>query len=759
MTSFPRPVRRAVPADRPQDEGAILIVALLVITVVAVVTGALLTRGDGSLRATVALREVAGSTYAADGAAQLVLNDLRTGYWDAADGAVAKPGGWQFVNEPGDGCFGRDANDTVSEDKNLLLKNFYPAASGSGDSATSAYVECVPETATGAQGTARLVSNANSPGDAIIMLGSSGAEPGLSTVNKRLTVRGGVRVNSTISAGGEGLKVNDANVRAGGACTGTIALSAGFTRTCSSAGVSDPNFAADTTSLPPFRVAPTGCGTLSYIAFEPGSYDDADALENLNGCNKTLWFKPGTYYFDFHNEPGVGDPLYQVGVSGGASDNEWTIANRANPNSAAAVIGGIPVDAARNVLPAPPASPSSGTSCQSPINNDSAQGVQFIFGGNSRLTTGQDAKVELCATYRSNRPPMVLYQNKTGGNPPLLQHTGAGGALTPAGTPVVTSVNGSDGTFTSATPPLTAADLRDAGNGIATWTRSNGGVNGEESRTITVGGFAPPTSIPKGAVVSGARLIVRHKSARNNAGTFSTVRITPSAAGTTALAAFPLSTRSTTLADESINLKTGLTAAQWKLFATGIHDFGYTGATIAYTAAVGRSPALPAAQLSAQLDALRLELDYYVPQNMRGPAAVSTNCVTTIGGCYLLNTHPKSELYLQGTTYLPQGRIFLAVRNTDFQVFRWGVIARSLNADLNGAYKEDGALIELPDNSPGLGLNGILVQFKVWICPSSPTCSNAGREALRVRAQIYDKDGLASTPDREITILNWSHTR
>ena len=41
--------------------------------------GVVLTRGDGSLRATVALRDVAGSSYAADAAAKVAINDLRTG--------------------------------------------------------------------------------------------------------------------------------------------------------------------------------------------------------------------------------------------------------------------------------------------------------------------------------------------------------------------------------------------------------------------------------------------------------------------------------------------------------------------------------------------------------------------------------------------------------------------------------------------------------------------------------------------------------
>ena len=70
----------APPGPTRRRRGALLIIAIVIVTVVALVTGFVLTQGDGSLRATVALRDVAGASYAADGAAQVAINDLRTGY-------------------------------------------------------------------------------------------------------------------------------------------------------------------------------------------------------------------------------------------------------------------------------------------------------------------------------------------------------------------------------------------------------------------------------------------------------------------------------------------------------------------------------------------------------------------------------------------------------------------------------------------------------------------------------------------------------
>src|SRR5690606_25186342 len=101
---------------------------------------------------------------------------------------------------------------------------------------------------------------------------------------------------------------------------------------------------------------------------------------------------------------------------------------------------------------------------------------------------------------------------------------------------------------------------------------------------------------------------------------------------------------------------------------------------IEYRATVGRSQ-------SAQLDAVRLELEYYVPQ-LRGAAAIPTNCTTIVGGsgCNVIDapTNGKAEPYIQGTTYLPLGKVYLNIKNTAAQIFRWGIISRALQVNING---------------------------------------------------------------------------
>lgn len=725
--------RRAASNER----GAILVFALIIVTAIALVVGTLLTRGDGSLRATVALRQVAGSSYAADAAAQIALNDLRTGYWD---GNATEPSNWAFTNVVGDGCFGKTVDDTiVKPDADLTLSNYYPASLSSGGGPTSAYIDCQPEDATGSQGTVPHVNPNNSIGDAVIMLGTSSSEDGIYNQNKPLTVRGGVWVASNINAK-KAIQVNNANVRMGatGSCT-NITVSTGYSCRTSVTGptLASVDYAPDITTIPSLQTVPA-CNATSatYVALTPGYYDDVTALEALNSCNKTLWFKPGDYYFDFHNNSSttgssLNDPLYQASIATGSTSlgDQWDLTN-------STVIGGTPVDGAGNPLAVPPAAPSLGTACQSPITSAAQNGVQFILGGDSSIDFA--GGTELCASYQKNRPPIVVYelQDKYGSNPALSQLAGTA-ALIPSGTATVTGTGTDPATFT----PLDAGTLQTANAMSSTWTRTTGGTNGNESRTIKMGGFAPPTAIARGAVVTSAKLLVTHKETSTKSG----ISVTAKAADGSSLAPVnvTMSNARTTLTTDTVDVTSNL--------AKLIHDNGFSGASIGYTATIGRNSV-------AQLDAMRLEISYYLPQ-MRGPSSIASNCVTTVGGCYIIDTDKRAQAYLQGTTYVPLGAIDLQVANTVGQVFRWGVVGRSLNSNLNGA-SPPGALIELPDNSPGFGIDNTLVQLKIYVCPGQGTCSASGTLALKVRAQIVDADGDASTiNDRSINVLSWSEQR
>ncbi len=52
--------------------------------------------------------------------------------------------------------------------------------------------------------------------------------------------------------------------------------------------------------------------------------------------------------------------------------------------------------------------------CKSPILHDPIPGVQFVFGGTSRITVSDTAHVELCGPSNGGEPPTTLYQQQSG---------------------------------------------------------------------------------------------------------------------------------------------------------------------------------------------------------------------------------------------------------------------------------------------------------------------------------------------------------
>ncbi len=250
-----------------RDEGAILLFALIIITTIALVVGTLLTRGDGSLRATVALRSVAGSSYAADAAANVAINNLRTG---AGFTAPAK-----FDNaDPdsgGKGCFGNTITSGDRTDE-LSLDAFYPATGGVGRS--SAYVECTGEDGTGAQGSPVAITDNNKPGQAILTLGTNSTK-GLSfgqsasetdLIHGKVTSNLALSSKGTLNVTGSGVTVN---ARTG--CSGTVQIN-GSVATCGTKTIPDPGYAPPSTS-PVLAQAPK-CPTSNNgpEIFSPGLY-------------------------------------------------------------------------------------------------------------------------------------------------------------------------------------------------------------------------------------------------------------------------------------------------------------------------------------------------------------------------------------------------------------------------------------------------------------------------------------------------------
>lgn len=719
------------------DSGAILIIAIAIVTVVAVVVGALLTRGDGSLRATVKLRQVAGSTYAADGAGQLAINALRTGYHPGGQ----EPASWTFTNEdipavPGlpEGCFGW--NGSNQPDSDLSLPSFYPASKSSNQAATSAHVTCTPEDDTGAQGPPVRINDANKPGNAILTLSTDPAEHGFTFKSNgsgaAFRVKGGIWSNSDINRDNNGVLESTESIRAHTGCTPANAMSAPVVD-CSAATAPDPDYKSDPDIadgaagdgvVPTYRTPPASCPNNGSITLQPGYYDDVAKLNNLTDTNQTCFvhIQPGTYYFDFHNDGGISDPLFDSDIASNAG-NVWRIGSRKT-----IVAGTLTSD---TTVPG---------RCVNPIDDETAQGVQFIFGATSRMAinaTGQDTSVEICGTWQLTRPPIAIYGLKSGtAASTVIPPTSA---LTTSGTPTV-STAGTGGTFVQAT----AANLQTA-NGVeatnanlAYWQRTGAGGNNNQTQSITMAGFGPATTIPAGSVLTGARLKVTHKST----GQPNAITVTPNLG--TGPISYTLPARSA-LGTEDIDLSA---RAGWGAFQKAVHDNGYTGASVQFSSTLGQN------QL-AQLDAVRLELTYYVPQWRQ-----QSGTVAATNGANLIQVSGNTAfLYIQGTTYVPRSSINLEMNNLQESVFRFGVIARSLSVFQTGSFAFVGAVIELPDNSVGLGFKSTIVRLDVDVCPNSSSCSHTSTPDLTARVQLWAPSGSPTKNKRQIRILSWSHKR
>ena len=350
------------------DSGATLILALIFITVVSIVTASILSFVDTSMRTTVAVRTEAGQAAAADGAAQIAINTIRTNTYAGLSGTH---------------CFG--ASDTQN------LSKFYTANDGT---QYSAAVKCEQDTTDSLAGGGYF---GGKPTYSLLALGQT-AGAGI-TLSRGLfsthgfTSNGDIASNSTISVNPS--FTTDGKVTARGNCSGTITAAA---KQCNTGvPVADPNYTAPTGSTTEKSVPncnPLG-GQYQVLTFQPGLYKDAGDLNDLTGplallCNKPiLKFNPGVYYFDFP----VLNSTWRI------SDGFVVGGTPAKPLNSSIDMPGMCVSPIPPSNPAPPGwTPPAG-----------GQGVTFIFGGQSKMDVTDNGHVELCGNYSTGSPPIAIY--------------------------------------------------------------------------------------------------------------------------------------------------------------------------------------------------------------------------------------------------------------------------------------------------------------------------------------------------------------
>ncbi len=178
----------------------------------------------------------------------------------------------------------------------------------------------------------------------------------------------------------------------------------------------------------------------------------------------------------------------------------------------------------------------------------------------------------------------------------------------------------------------------------------------------------------------------------------------------------------------------------------------FTGATIALTTS------LPAKNDTEDVDAIQLDLSYVPPAFRAGGGCVTTTPYTGTGSssCALVTSvnNAGNQFYIQGTTYAPGAVVDVTLNNAAEQIFRFGVIARSVWIKETGSFSYSGVVIEVPDDSPGFVFS---VYLTAYVCPGAGTCSPAGTPASRAKVAFVDADPATPTAgQRQVIVLSWS---
>ncbi|MEV4138580.1 prepilin-type N-terminal cleavage/methylation domain-containing protein [Dactylosporangium sp. NPDC049742] len=497
----------------------------------------------------------------------------------------------------------------------------------------SAGVDCTAAATGGAAYRCESAANCNRPGSAVLTLGRVSGEPGFTVQqpnNAEFKVHGTVFSNSTGNIASGKLDADGSPLYARGACTGTIVNTP--TKACGLGGAAnplgdDPGYAPATSAAPARRTLPACTTPSSIVTFQPGTYDDAAGLSAMmagnSACKNSIWwFRPGTYYFDFRNSGTDRNPL----LSNAA--NVWTIDD-------GSLVAGTPVALDGTVIAAPRAKVEMPGMCANPITDGAAVGVQFIFGGDSRLAV-KAGQVEICGSYSSNRPPVAVY-GLNSGTAVTTTLTGAT-ALRPG------TVTAAGGFGATATP----ANLRETGDNLAASWKA-GKTN--DSTTLTVSGFAPATPVPAGSVLKGANLRITHRHTNTGNTDSFTASLTPSGATGAVIGTVTGRTGSATYQTSVIPLDTAATGELAKAVTAGT----FTGATLALASSLRTN------NDTQDIDAIQLELSYQAPAFRAGTGCVTATPYTGSGGpCAMLSTVNSSGnlFYAQGTTGL---RVKLAI--------------------------------------------------------------------------------------------------
>jgi hypothetical protein len=684
-------------ARREDDQGVSLIVALVFVAAVSLIVGGLLSYASTAIRNVKVSTQQTTLTYDGDGAIK------------AAIGAIRQS---TFYNRT-----------TDTECSSPLA---YPGISGAG----SVKVTCSALAGTGAQSsTITLSPGANIPGTALITLGTNGWEEGLrKQKNNVLRVQGGLAVQSTLRqdsgsscaatpqppvANCTEIHVTGGAANVGGNCVpspvsgSTVSIYATGGVTCNAGTpATDPAYTLPSGALTyqPVPACPSSPTNTKTVVFPGGYYNDASTLSDLmRTCGaRAFLFPDPVYYFDFKNDETTALP---AGATA-ANRHLWDVSQDVT------VIAGKPSGWNPSVLSATP--PTVPGACVRPNDDPDNHGTAFIFGGDSRLSMTR-GKFEICAQYEATQPPIAI-----GG---VVGSTGDP-ASTASDTWSTTQTNpgGMDAAFT---PTPTTSILQTSDN-VLTTASLNVPKNQQRTVGLNLSDFRPATPIPAGSILKVAELRIRHRVTLGGS-------VAPSV--NSATAAISSSSGGATLATPDVtppsSFPSGTGATVYDIRSSlqaRILAGTLPGLNIQYRITVrGGSSAGTAA---VDVDSVQLHLEY-IPPTLRGQAATLPNgasCVAAVtnfaDSCPLVKSSgSNTSIHFQGMTYTPRARLEIFLNDSSQQVFRWGLVVRSLYLDTTASFSYDDNVIEVPHEQ--FGKKPALTYFTAYVCAPgmSATCA------------------------------------
>jgi hypothetical protein len=333
-----------------RDEGgSALVIALVMISVLAVGSAALLSFAEVSIRTTVAVQSQGAKAYAADGAVQAAINYVRS-------------------------------RSTLGLDPQFTGNVNQCSVPAVGVNSITPTVTCLGQTNSGKPGAGSAILNAPKYGLLTLSTAAPSTEDGFQlSQNNTFRVSGSVYSDSSINVTNSNASVSVTGTVTAGSCganpSGIVAtdgVACNSTTIISDPGLSDVSYNPIMLS-PPVTVSVLPACNANVAIFTPGTYADASGLTSLAQSCKTLIFAPNAvtstsvYYFNFPD----GSP-------------QWTV------NPSATIIGG--------------AATTGNAGCDA-----TKSGVQFVFGGQSQVVFQGGSTFNICPVISSGQQEIAVY--------------------------------------------------------------------------------------------------------------------------------------------------------------------------------------------------------------------------------------------------------------------------------------------------------------------------------------------------------------